>query len=151
LYRLEPRLQTVTLISGMGPIQLQGALRGMDFRRHLFLRAGSRSPRLARRALELAGEQFRADPHRLLDRLIATWALPDRVLFQRRNVYDLFLRDLHQVFTEGSGALGLAQELAIYRNFSYALAELSAKRRVTIWHGLDDIIVPPSMAWKLVQ
>ena len=39
LHRLGERIQTVTIISGMGPMQLPGALQGMEQRRRLFLGA----------------------------------------------------------------------------------------------------------------
>ncbi len=151
LSRLGHRVRTVTVISGMGPMQLPGALYGMDHRRRLFLGAGSRYPQLARRAFETAAGGFRADPDRFLQRLITTWSGPDRQVFARREVFDLFLKDLHQVFTEGKGAEGLARELTIYRNYGFSLGELPASQRVTLWHGLSDNIVPPMMAWKMVH
>ena len=127
LYRLGHRVRTVTIISGMGPMQLPGALHGMDRRRRLFLGAGSRYPQLARRAFQTAADRFRADPDRFLRRLITTWSVPDQQLFRRREVFDLFLKDLHQVFTEGKGAEGLAQELTIYRNYGFSLGALPAE------------------------
>ena len=45
----------------------------------------------------------------------------------------------------------MAQELTLYRNYGFSLGDLPADRRVTIWHGLADNIVPPAMAWKMVQ
>ena len=48
LYRLKDRITTVTIISGMGPTTLPGALRGMDRRRRMALELGSRYPKLAR-------------------------------------------------------------------------------------------------------
>jgi pimeloyl-ACP methyl ester carboxylesterase len=151
LHRLGHRVRTVTIISGMGPMQLPGALHGMDQRRRLFLGAGSRYPQLARRAFQTAADRFRADPDRFLRGLITTWSVPDQQLFQRREVFDLFLKDLHQVFTEGKGAEGLAQELTIYRNYGFSLGELPASHRVILWHGLSDPIVPSAMAWKMVH
>jgi pimeloyl-ACP methyl ester carboxylesterase len=151
LARLGRRVRTATVISGMGPMRLAGALRGMDSRRRLFLEAGSRSPHLARRAFRTAADRFRADPDRFLDALIATWSLPDRQLFRRREVFDLFLRDLHQVFTDGIGPVGLAQELMIYRNYGFSPGDLPAYARVTLWHGTADTIVPPSMTWRMLN
>ena len=151
LHRLGERIQTVTIISGMGPMQLPGALQGMEQRRRLFLGAGSRYPQLARRAFLTAADRFRADPDRFLRRLVTTWSAPDRELFERRDVFDLFLKDLHQVFTEGNGADGLAHELTIYRNYGFSLGSLPISRRVVLWHGLSDWIVPPAMAWKMVH
>jgi pimeloyl-ACP methyl ester carboxylesterase len=151
LSQLRRRVRTVTLISGMGPMRLAGALDGMDYRRRFFLEAGSRYPQLARRAFQKASDRFRANPERFLARLITTWSVPDQMLFQRREVFDLFLQDLHQVFTEGNGAEGLAQELALYRNAGFTLGDLPRDQRITLWHGLSDTIVPPAMAWRMAQ
>ena len=151
LLRLGRRIRTVTVISGMGPTRLPGALEGMDRRRRLILAVGSRYPQVAKRGLERELVRFRADPDQFLRRLIATWSVSDRQLFERKEVYDLFMKDLHQVFTEGRGPESMAQELAIYRNYGFALKELPAYRHITLWQGLDDNIVPPAMAWQLTQ
>jgi pimeloyl-ACP methyl ester carboxylesterase len=151
LGRLSHRIKTVTLISGMGPIRLRGALRGMDRRRRVFLEVGSRSAGLATRVFRRARDRFCADPVRFLDRLITTWSLPDQEVFRRRAIYDLFMQDLHQVFTEGTGPKDLAQELAVYRNFGFALQKLPGNKHVTLWQGLDDNIVPPAMAWAMAR
>jgi pimeloyl-ACP methyl ester carboxylesterase len=151
LYRLGRRIRSVTILSGMGPMQLPGALHGMDQRRRLFLGAGSRYPQLARRGFQVAANRFRADPERFLHRLVTTWSIPDQRMFQRREVFDLFLKDLHAVFTEGLGAEGLARELAIFRNYGFAPGDLPPGRRVVLWHGLVDNIVPAAMAWKMVH
>lgn len=151
LYRLRRRVRSATIISGMGPAWLPGALQGMDRRRRLFLALGSRQPRVARKAFQQAGRRFRAHPDRFLDRLVQTWTPPDQELFQRREVFDLFLKDLEEVFSNPDGAASLAQELTLYRNYGFLLGDLPADHRVTIWHGLTDNIVPPAMAWKMVQ
>jgi pimeloyl-ACP methyl ester carboxylesterase len=151
LHRLGTRIRTITLISGMGPMRLPGALAGMEQRRRAALEIGSRYPTLAKRECRRWADRFRAEPTRFLERLIATWPAPDRKLFLRPEVFDLFLRDLHQVFTEGEGPETFAQELRLYRNYGFSLIDLPAEPRVTLWHGLDDSIVPPAMAWKMAQ
>ncbi len=151
LYRLADRVRTATVISGMGPTRLPGGLIGMDRRRRLVLEVGSRSPSLAWRAFAVEAGHFRADPVRVLDRLVATWAPPDRRLFERREVFDLFLLDLHAVFGEGSGATTLAHELSLYRNYGVPLEGLPANTRVVLWQGLGDTIVPPSMAFAMAR
>ncbi len=151
LYRLAGRVRTATVIGGMGPTRLPGGLVGMDRRRRLILEVGSRSPRLAWRAFAVEARRFRADPERFLDRLVATWSAPDRRLFERRDVFELFLLDLHAVFTEGSGATTLTHELSLYRNYGVPLGGLPASTRVVLWQGLADTIVPPSMAWGMAR
>jgi pimeloyl-ACP methyl ester carboxylesterase len=151
LLRLGPQVRTVTIISGMGPVALPGALRGMDRRRRWFLGVGSRYPRLARPAFQKVSERFQADPERFLDRLVATWSAPDRAIFRRRPIYELFLKDLHEVFTAGVGAEGLAQELGSYRHYGFSLRELPQDQPITLWQGLSDTIVPAAMAWAMMQ
>ena len=46
---------------------------------------------------------------------------------------------------------GLAQELRFYRNYGFAIEDLPADKRVTLWQGLDDEIVAPVMTWQLTQ
>jgi pimeloyl-ACP methyl ester carboxylesterase len=150
-FRLARRVHTVTVISGMGPMRLPRALNGMEMRRRAILEAGSRYGNLAKRFFQEAAARFRADPERFLDRLIATWSSPDRKLFERKAMYDLFMKDLHEVFTIGSGAQSLAQELRIYRRYGFSLRDLNALKRITLWQGLDDNIVPPAMAWEMAR
>jgi pimeloyl-ACP methyl ester carboxylesterase len=151
LHRLAGRVRTVTVISGMGPVRSAGALHGMDFRRRMVLEVGSRYPQLARRGFQKAAIRFQADPDRFLDRLIATWSHPDQKVFQRKAIYDLFIKDLHQVFTEGKGPVSLSHELMIHANYGFSLGELPVDERVTLWQGLSDNIVPPAMAWNMAR
>ena len=151
LLRLSRRIRTVTVISGMGPTRLAGALDGMDHRRRLVLEIGSRYPHLTRRGFQKAADRFHADNNRFLDRLVKTWSVADQALFRRKEIYDLFMKDLHQVFTEGRGAESLAQELVVYRKNGFALRSLPADQRVVLWHGLSDNIVPLAMAWRMTR
>ena len=149
--RLSSRIRTATVISGMGPARLPGALQGMDRSRRVALELGSRYPRLAKQESRRWGDRFRASPRAFLDRLVATWAAADQALFRRSEVFDLFLKDLEQVFVDGDGPETFAQELRLYRNYGFSPADLPPGCHVTLWHGLDDIIVPPSMAWQMAQ
>lgn len=151
LYRLGARVRTTTVISGMGPMRLPRALVGMDHQRRVALEIGSRYPHLARQEAKRWGERFKADPKAFLDRLVATWPAADRALFEDRRIFDLFLLDLRQVFIDGRGPETFAQELKLYRNYGFSPADLPRESRVTLWHGLHDVIIPPAMAWKMTQ
>ena len=76
LYRLGPRVKTVTVISGMGPMRLRGAVRTMDRRRRMVLEVGSRYPHLAMQFFQKSRYRFRTDPDRFLNRLATTWSSP---------------------------------------------------------------------------
>ena len=54
---------------------------------------------LATQAFQTRG-RFRADPDRFLDPAGRDMVAPDRMLFRRQEVYDLFMKDLHQVFAK---------------------------------------------------
>ena len=86
-----------------------------------------------------------------MKRLVATWSLPDQQAFERKEVYDLFMKDLEQVFIEGKGPETLSQELAIYRHYGFSVRDLPAEKRITLWHGLADNIVPATMAWTMAN
>jgi pimeloyl-ACP methyl ester carboxylesterase len=151
LYRLGRRIRTVTVISGMGPMRLRGAVRTMDRRRRMVLEVGSRYPHLALRFFQKAQYRFRAAQDRFLNRLIATWSLPDQQAFQRKDIYELFMKDLEQVFIEGQGPESMSQELTIYRHYGFSVRDLPPDRRITLWHGLADNIVPATMAWTMAN
>lgn len=151
LRRLGPRVRTVTVLSGMGPIGLPGALRGMRRAHRVGLEIGSRVPRLALRKFRLWSASFRADPARFLDRFIAGSCRPDRLLFRGRALRETFLADLHQVFDSPEGPESLVQELRLYRNYGFRLEDLPTDRCVTLWQGLDDDVVPPSMAFEMAR
>ncbi len=151
LRRLGNRVQTATILSGMGPSELPGALRGMDVRRRLILAIGARRTAMARQFFEKSERRYRDSPRTFLDRLIRTWSAPDREMFRRAEVYNLFMKDLEEVFSNPGATESLAQELAIYRWRGLSPRDLPAGHRVTLWHGLSDNIVPPSMAWAMVR
>ena len=151
LYRLAPRIRTASVISGMGPMRLPGALHGMHHAKRVVLEIGSRYPQLANRFFQKSLDRFRAGSDRFLDYLIQTWSRPDRTLFQRKEIRDLFMKDLHEVFTAGKGPESLAQELTIYRNYGFSLRDLPLNKRVTLWQGLNDNIVSPAMAWEMTR
>jgi len=151
LHRLGPRIRTATVISGMGPLRLSGALQGMDRTRRLAMEIGSRYPNLAKQESRRWGERFRAHPTDFLNRLVSTWPAADQELFARKEIFDLLLCDLRQVFIDGTGPETFAQELRLYRNYGFSPADLPQESYVTLWQGLDDIIVPPAMTWKMAQ
>jgi pimeloyl-ACP methyl ester carboxylesterase len=151
LRRLSERVRTATIMSGMGPIGLPGGLQGMRRSHRMGLEVGSRFPGLALRNFCEWAARFRANPTRFLDGFVAGSCQADRVLFRGRALYETFLQDMHQVFEATQGPESLAQELGLYRNHGFALEDLPDDRCVTLWQGLDDDVVPPSMAFAMLQ
>lgn len=151
LARLGARVRTATLISGMGPTRLAGALDGMRRSDRIALAIGSRHRGLALREFRRWSTAYRADPDRFLRGFIARLVPADRLLFRDEGLRRVILGDLRELFVEGRGPESLAQELTLYRNYGFRLEDLPADRRVTLWHGLDDGLVPPSMAYRMAR
>jgi pimeloyl-ACP methyl ester carboxylesterase len=112
---------------------------------------GARNPALARRVFRRWQDGFRGDPDRFLKRFIAKLVPADRALFRGEALSSLFMQDLRQVFIDGDGPESLANELVVFRAFRVDPARLPADRRVMVWHGLDDDLVPPSMAYAFAR
>ena len=151
LHQLGRRVRTATLISGMGPIRLPGALRGMRRSDRVGLEIATRFPRLARREFVRWSDSFRSDSHRFLEHFIAKLVPSDQRLFRTGDLYDLFVQDLRAVFLEGRGPDGLVQEVLGFRRFRLPLEALPGDRRVCLWHGLADDLVPPAMAYEMAR
>ena len=58
----------------------------------------------------------------------------------------MFLADMREVLVEGEGPGNLAQELGLYFRWGFRLSDVPAGARVLLWHGRDDLLVPPFMS-----
>jgi pimeloyl-ACP methyl ester carboxylesterase len=151
LHQLRFRVRSATLISGMGPIRLRGALRGLRLSDRIGLEIVTRSPRLARREFERWNESFQQCPTRFLERFIAKLVPSDRALFENCVLSNLFRQDMDQVFRVGCGPESLTQEVVGFRNLRLPLETLPRDRRVVLWHGLSDDLVPPAMSYQMAR
>ena len=55
---------------------------------------------------------------------------------------------LRQVFIDGNSPETFAQELRLYRNYGFSPADLPQESNVSLWQGLDDVIVQLAMTGK---
>ena len=152
LLKLASRVRTATILSGMGPIGLPGALRGdatlaSAGRRDRLEGAEARPPTLPRLGRPIPGGPL-AIPRPVHRGGVAD---PTACSSGGRPLYETFLRDMHEVFEAGQGPESLAQELRLYRNHGFSMADLPEGRCVTLWQGLDDDVVPPSMAYAMLR
>jgi pimeloyl-ACP methyl ester carboxylesterase len=102
-------------------------------------------PALGWWALRRQEQLFRRDPEALLDWFINRLSRPDRELFARPEVRAMFRGDLEEVLVRGQGAAGLVRELRLYFRWGFRLEDLPPDRKVLLWHGDDDPLVPPPM------
>src|SRR5262249_17984140 len=101
--------------------------------------------------LRLRLRGFRTDPEAFLARLVSRWSGSDRRLFARPEVRSFFRADLEAVLLQGQGPAGLVQELRLYQRWGFGLGDIPAEGRVLLWHGKDDVLVPPAMSECVAQ
>jgi pimeloyl-ACP methyl ester carboxylesterase len=145
LARLGGRVRFGGLVSGLGPLVDPTLLARMNPLPRRVLRLSRHLPWLVRAALRLRLRQFRSDPDGFLAGLIRRWSITDGELFRRAEVRATLLADLKEVFLHELAAEGLVQELRLYFHWGFQLDEIAPGARLVLWHGRDDVLVPPVM------
>lgn len=141
-YKIPHCLTSTAIVSGLGPVDLPGAIEEMPRVR----RAGAA---IARRAPWLLGLVFWfvADPHRDLERFVRRMtsqaSAPDRAVLARPGVREMMERSYLEATR--AGVRGFAQEAILLSNsWGFRPEEISAP--VYLWHGLEDASVSLSAA-----
>jgi pimeloyl-ACP methyl ester carboxylesterase len=84
----------------------------------------------------------RRNPEGMLGRILGALPDPDKVVFTNPEVRNALRDNIVESFRDGSQ--GAAYELLLLtRPWGFLLKDISV--RVNLWHGEDDVSVPPSM------
>ena len=145
LARMPQRARVGVLISGLGPVGEPGVLARMSPTSRRTMQLGHRFPCLMRALIALRKLQVRADPEAYLAHLIRGWSVTDGEVFRRPDVRKALLGDVLKVFVEGAPEEGMSQELRLYFRWGFRLGDVAAGAKVLLWHGRDDVVVPPAM------
>ena len=121
LFRLGRRIRTVTVISGMGPMRLPGAIRSMDRRRRMVLEIGSRYPHLALRVFPESSVSFPSSPRSVPEPPCGNVVDPGPASFPSSRGLQLIHERPRSGLHEGKGPETLSQELAIYRHYGFSV------------------------------
>ncbi len=143
---LPGRAVVAVLASGLGPVGEPRARQIMGPFPRQALSLSRRAPALLRWIFRTRLRSYYRDPEGFLSNLVRTWARSDQQLFTRPEVRRFFLNDLHEVLVPGTAAAGLVQELRLYQNWGFRLEDVPASAQVVLWHGQDDVLVPPAMS-----
>jgi pimeloyl-ACP methyl ester carboxylesterase len=111
-----------------------------------FLLLARRFPTAARLLLRSQTRAFRRDPESVLSGLVRRWSASDREMILRGAVRTMFLGDLEELLVRGQGAENLIQEIQLYFRWGFRLDDLPRDRKVLLWHGGGDTLVPPAMS-----
>jgi pimeloyl-ACP methyl ester carboxylesterase len=151
LARWPGRVRRATLVSGLGPIREPRLLGSMSLYAQRALMAARHFPFLVRWVLAARRPAFERSPEAFLGALVQRWPRPDQELIGRPLVREMFLADLREVLLNGQGPEGMAQELHLYFRWGFRLSDLADGRRVVLWHGTGDRLVPALMAHELAR
>jgi pimeloyl-ACP methyl ester carboxylesterase len=144
--RLRHRLDRVTLVCPLAPLDVAADRHGMLAQDRLMLVLAAHAAPLARGVVHMLAHWMRQDADRYVRFMMAGMVSPDRELFD-----DPAYRLLVQESTAEAlrqGGQGAARELTlIARPWDFPLRDVSMP--VGLWQGLEDQILPAAMARRL--
>ena len=140
--RIPQRLTAVAIVCGLGPLDTPGGTDRMIRNNHLVFFLGRRLPWVARGFLWRIAYQVRRNPERMLGRMIGALPDPDKTVLTRPEVKTTMKDNVIEAFR--SGSRGAACELLLYtRPWGFLFNDIAT--RVDLWHGEQDVSLPPNM------
>jgi len=133
-YRLGDRLQAAAVVSGVGPTDKPGGLRGMPRVRQLAAWLARHAPGILELLLRRAGNPHR-DPEGFYRKMLAGNDPQDQAFLSRPEVKQEMMRNYLEATRQG--VQGLAREgVIVSRPWGFRLAGITAP--VSLWHGEAD-------------
>ncbi len=140
--KIPQRLTAVAIVCGLGPLDTPNGTDRMIRTNHLIFFLGRRLPWLAKISLWRIAYQVRRNPEGTLRRMIVALPDPDKAVLARPEVKTAMKNNVVEAFRGGSR--GAACELLLYtRPWGFLLQDIAT--RVNLWHGEQDVSVPPTM------
>ena len=140
--KIPQRLTAVAIVCGLGPLDTPNGTDRMIRTNHLIFFLGRRLPWLAKISLWRIAYQVRRNPEGTLRRMIVALPDPDKAVLARPEVKTAMKDNVVEAFRGGSR--GAAYELLLYtRPWGFLLQDIAT--RVNLWHGEQDVSVPPTM------
>jgi len=140
--KIPQRLTAVAIVCGLGPLDTPNGTDRMIRTNHLIFFLGRRLPWLAKISLWRIAYQVRRNPEGTLRRMIVALPDPDKAVLARPEVKTAMKDNVVEAFRGGSR--GAAYELLLYtRPWGFLLEDIAT--RVNLWHGEQDVSVPPTM------
>jgi pimeloyl-ACP methyl ester carboxylesterase len=146
-YKIPRRLTRMAIISGVGPMDLPGAIEEMPRVRQLGTKVARNAPWLLRPLLWLVSNPHRG-PERFYGRMLSGNSDADRALLSRPEMKAMLMRNYLEATR--AGLRGFARESIIVSNpWGFSPADITVP--VYLWHGEDDANVSLSAARHLAQ
>jgi pimeloyl-ACP methyl ester carboxylesterase len=145
---LAARLDQVVLVSPLSPLDGGHWPRGMIRRNRTLLALAARAPALARGAAHLITAWIRLSGDRYLRFMMAGLHSPDRDLFADPGYRSIMTENMAEALRQGGR--GAAWELTLIAQ-PWDLRLEDVRRRVRLWQGLADDILPAALAQNLAR
>jgi len=143
--RLPARVRVVGVVSGLGPFE-EGLLAHLPRMARLTLLLSWHSPVVARWLLGRRVKQFLRGSREYSPELVGAAVASDLEAVADSAVRRILQADLEEVLVRGAGERTLVEEMRLFFRWGFRLTDVPATTRVLFWHGVDDLLVPPSMA-----
>jgi pimeloyl-ACP methyl ester carboxylesterase len=142
------RIKGVGIACGLGPVDSPEDSQGMVFLNRLGLHLGKKAPWTVRGLFALVAVGLSCFPGAVVDFIAAHLPKPDRQTLRLPAVRKLLADSFRESVRAGPG--GPTHDIVLYsRPWGFDLREI--KRRVHLWYGEKDTIVPPAMGRYMSQ
>jgi pimeloyl-ACP methyl ester carboxylesterase len=147
-FRIPDRLNMVAVVGGLGPVVPRcGRNRATGLTVNGLLLAG-RFPIFARLALAAAALMYREHPELMLALISRRFPECDRQALQISQLHRLLCDSFREAFRRS--LLWPAWDVVLYgRDWGFRLHDIRVP--VRLWHGEQDVVVPPVMAHRLAD
>jgi pimeloyl-ACP methyl ester carboxylesterase len=136
------RLTGVGILCGLGPMDAPNALAGMQGMNRMGLALARRSPWLAGAIFSLSCLGFRHLPGRVVGLIASRVGEPDSTTLRQTELGPILMDSFREAVRNGPS--GPLRDLLLYtRPWGFDLRAIP--RKVLLWQGLQDRLVPPSM------
>lgn len=142
-YAIPDRVRGVAVVSGVGTPEM---VERLGTRSEYLFAALARAPWLARGPYKAAAVFARNDPDRLLEFMKANFSAADRPVFENDRTGSIVVADVREAFRRGTRWPAFETGL-LAREWGFDPASVAPP--VTVWHGRDDLAVPPAIAREL--
>ena len=142
-YKIPQRLARAIVVSGLAPVNWQGATQGIDRSSRVAVALVKHAPEwLIRAALGPTVRKTAQDPEHAVKNIPASLPQADKDVFARPDMQVMDRADLVEAYRQG--VRGVAQEISILLHpWGFRLEDIGVP--VKLWHGEEDITVPLNM------
>ncbi len=140
---LGERVAALSIVSGVSPMDVPGALDGMNFANRALIWAGRRSPTFGRVSIGAISALWRAVPATVGVWFHALLPKPDIEIVSRPEVAVILARNMHEALRQGTRG-AVTEFMLLISDWSPLLGRVRVP--TSIWHGDRDTYVPIGMA-----